>query len=177
MFFLNIYNDCFDCFFICYIFIHSNTKLISFPFNIMITIVAASHVSYLFNLIEFFFSLFNRPGVAGAVLQTPLLLTDSVNESFILYENIFTWALLPQKLISSQGPYCPRSSILTIWVFVSSIQMLLFFVVQQGGTSRWRVCYQWGLTSLVYKPMLLKCFIYIQSNGTPMLLFNTYNAC
>ena len=60
---------------------------------------------------------------------------------FCLLVEIPRWrALLPRKLISSQGRYCPKSSFLNIWVFVS----------RRGGTSRWRVCYQWGLPCLIF---------------------------
>ena len=42
-------------------------------------------------------NLINRPGVAGAVLQTPLLLTDWLIQSAILCENIFKSPSLPNR--------------------------------------------------------------------------------
>ena len=74
--FLPIYDKCFMCFhsfffnlnqyiflkscFLCYLIVHSTTKLIYFPCKIMITVMAASYVSYWFNLIEVSF-LFYKP--------------------------------------------------------------------------------------------------------------------
>ena len=46
--------------------------------------------------------LFNRPGEVGAVLETPLSLINSLNQSVILFLNIFKTPSLPNR--KSKGP-------------------------------------------------------------------------
>ena len=74
---------------ICYKFIHSNTKLIEFPFKILFTLISSfiSFVSYLFDLIDVYFP-FDKP----RKLQFFFIYIKS-NEKLMLFLNILMTAL------------------------------------------------------------------------------------
>ena len=59
---------------------------------------------------------FNRPGVAGAILQTPLIFFDLLTDSLILCENIFNKHSLPNRKSSGTDILRERSPPLTCHV-------------------------------------------------------------
>ena len=91
--------------------------------------------------------IFNRLGVAGAVLQTPLSLNDS----------------LSQRSFSSKFVRCCVSCVTCHVSYVTC----KFFFLQIFGASRWRVCYQWGLPRIVsnYNNTARVCSMQISSRG------------
>ena len=96
----------------------------------------------------------NRPGVAGAVLQTPSSLIDEVHLSqlvilfFKYLQNTFTPK--PYELA------CEVSHVMFHLSHVNCHIMNFYFFqffLQNGETSWWRVCYQQGPTpSTLEKP-------------------------
>ena len=102
--------------------------------------------------------MFDRPGVAGAVLQTPLLLIQSVSElsfsskSSLYYKSQTVWARA-QNFWENVHPH--NMSHVTCQMPCITCQMscvnchIIFFVGLIGGAYRWRVCYQQGLPCLV----------------------------
>ena len=125
--------------------------------------------------------LINRPGEAGAVLQTPLLLIEMIS-SLINWVTESSFVKISSKHLHSQTF---RDMDLTFWESVHLTQRvtchmscvmchvscvmchvscvmchmlhfylflnIFFYCRQSGGSSRRRVCYQRGLPCLVYK--------------------------
>ena len=124
-------------------------------------------------------SVFNRPGVAGAVIQSPLSLIKWVSNplvqiSFKHYHSQ-TWRARELKFWESVHPTicvkchvsCVMCHVSPVTCHVSAVTCIIFFLVyllifyvpkkifwkkngHSGGASRWRVCYQRGLPRLVY---------------------------
>ena len=117
----------------------------------------------------------NRPGVAGAVLQTALWLTDwliySLNDGLWKYlygaptPQRFKMLLSVKKLTWLQ--FSLKFSISKDIKIKLLVQELLKFcwnkwffpIGQSGEASRWRVCYQWGLPRLVFAICSQMCFL------------------
>ena len=106
-------------------------------------------------------SIFNRPSVAGAVLQSPLLLTHWAILWFKYLPNTVNHK--PEELDRRFIPYyvsCVMCHMSHVTCHVSHITSKFFFHLKKklslkiigpsGGTSWWRVCYQRGLPRLVY---------------------------
>ena len=112
----------------------------------------------------------NGPGVAGAVLQTPLSFVDSLIRSVILFLKIFKTLSIPNHknwgeiLRESWTPTICHMSCVTCHVshvmcHVSGVKCHFFL---SGGASLGRVCYQQGLPCLVFtwtifEPNLFYC--------------------
>ena len=79
--------------------------------------------------------MFKRPGVAGAVLQTPLSLTESFSHSSLEEHLHSKFVRARERKFTS--PHlscvtCPMSHVMCQFFF-------FFFFIQSGETSRWRV--------------------------------------
>ena len=87
--------------------------------------------------------IFNSPGIAGAVLQTP----SSLIHSFIKSLTHPLWTCLQNSgCVKNPSWLCEKSAmalggIRHLWRLASA---------STGGASRWRVCYQRGLPRLVF---------------------------
>ena len=102
----------------------------------------------------------NRPGVAGAVLQTASSLTDTVSHSSfvkISSEHLHSQTIKARKLKFWEKVHLPppvmfHESYVTCHVSPVTFHMSLNFIYfwQSGEASRWRVYYQWGLPRLVF---------------------------
>ena len=100
---------------------------------------------------------FNSPGVAGAVLQTPLLLIHPFIESSFHSES---WRhCLSQTVRAGElrfwenvdtSPFVRRQ--------ISGVTCHIFVCGQSGGASWWRIYYQRGLPRLVFNEHLPDCF-------------------
>ena len=118
-------------------------------------------------------SVFNKPGIAGAVLQTPPSLGYSLSHrSFFskpskhhytqtlwarelkFWENVHP---RPRVTCQLSGVTCHVSSVRCqvsgyrcyVSGVISQVSVFLSFFGQSGGASPWRVCYQRGLPHLV----------------------------
>ena len=108
-------------------------------------------------------NIFNRPCVAGAVLQSPpVLINWFIKWSFS--SNIFqplqcTVNLKPEELVSwnFERTFIPHYGS-CVTCHVSPVTCPFFCLKKiglSGGASRWRVCYQRGLPRLVFVRVLL----------------------
>ena len=102
----------------------------------------------------------NRPGVAGAVLQTPLRLIEWVTDHFPPNDQ-FTVNRKPLEL--GGGNFYTMFSTSHVSHFISNVtchvscvrwkvfflSVLFCFLLHICGASWWRVCYQWGRPHLV----------------------------
>ena len=113
---------------------------------------------------------FNRPGVAGAILQPPLWLIHSFIESLsylsskssrhhksqtVRAKNLTFWEYVhPPPCVTCQmsGTRCQVSGV------TCHVSDITFFFFRQIGRACWcMVCYQRGLPRLVYKQQWFKC--------------------
>ena len=126
-------------------------------------------------------SYFNRPGVAGAVLHTALLLIHSVTAPFppnlqdIINPQplelgswnvgrVFTPHHVSHVTCDVSHFACQISH---VTCQVSTVRSHMYFFLNDGA-SRWRVCYQRGLPSLDFNKVQL---------GTQWNLVNKMNTC
>ena len=101
------------------------------------------HISII-PMISTILKLVYRPGVARAVLQTAL--------QFINYLSRSSFVKISSKCCPSQTVKA-RERMFTMWDMshVTCHFVIFIFIFGNGGrVSLWRVCYQQGLTSLVF---------------------------
>ena len=125
---------------------------------------------------NFFPSRFNRPGVAGAVLQTPLFLIHS----FIYSSTGCVWKKKTSVHLHSQSIKAQK---LKFWEMVDLLQPVMCIML--GKLGGWRVFYQRGLHCLFCKvcrifyipglldrtTLIIQCLIKIGSIGIYSLRF------